>query len=225
MRVLRSADHAFSPWKNGGGTTAEIAIAPPGATLDSFDWRISMARVASDGPFSSFPGIDRTLTIIDGAALRLSVDGRTVELTTRSNPYSFPGEVAVHATRTAGDVIDLNVMSRRAHFAHRVSRIAANGTLAPPVASILCLFCADGSLEVECGGQAAHLGARDSLFIEPNAAPLRWAGNSPMLLLIEVLAVAASRLRPRVTSGKVREDFLLPDHKREAWITAHGGAY
>ena len=41
MRVFRSADHAFSPWKNGGGTTAEIAIGPPGATLDAFDWRIN----------------------------------------------------------------------------------------------------------------------------------------------------------------------------------------
>lgn len=196
MRVLRSADHAFMPWKNGGGTTAEIAIGPPGASLDAFDWRISMARVASDGPFSSFPGIDRTLAIIDGAALRLSVDGQAVELTTQSTPYSFPGEAAVHATRTAGDVIDLNVMSRRSHYAHRVSRIAANGTLIPTEASILCLFCANGSLEVERGGQTAQLGARDSLFIEPNATPLRWAGNSPTLLLIEVLAVAASRLRP-----------------------------
>lgn len=216
MRVLRSADHVFSPWKNGGGTTAEIAIAPPGATLDSFDWRISMARVASDGPFSSFPGIDRTLAIIDGAALRLSVDGQAVELTTRSNPYAFPGEAAVHAMRSAGDVIDLNVMSRRPHFAHRVRRLNAHGTLVPTEASILCLFCADGSVKVERNGQEAHLGARDSLLVEPTAAPLRWAGSSPTSLLIEVLAVAAPRLRPQPTSGKVRQDLLLPGLEREA---------
>ena len=79
MRVFRSADHAFSPWKNGGGTTAEIAIGPPGATLDAFDWRISMARVASDGPFSSFPGVDRTLSIIDGAAQRMGCCTRRSE--------------------------------------------------------------------------------------------------------------------------------------------------
>lgn len=185
------------PWKNGGGTTAEIAVGPPGSTLDSFDWRISMAHVASDGPFSSFPGIDRTLTIIDGAGLRLSVDEQVVELTARSGPFSFCGEAVTHATRTGGDVTDLNVMSRRARYAHRVRRIAARGNLVPSNASIVCLFCGDGSAAVECGGQTAQLGARDSLFIEPTAAPLRLAGDSPTLLLIEILAVSETVESPR----------------------------
>jgi hypothetical protein len=186
MRVLRSADYASMPWKNGGGTTAEIAIGPPGSALDSFDWRISMAHVASDGPFSSFPGIDRTLTIIEGAGLRLSVDERAVELTTRSDPFSFRGEAATHATRMAGDVTDLNVMSRRARFAHRVRRIAASGNFARSDASIVILFCAAGSVDVRCGEHAEQLRARDSLFIEPTPASLRLAGNSAALLLIEI---------------------------------------
>ncbi|MGE0582047.1 MAG: HutD family protein [Steroidobacteraceae bacterium] len=186
MHVLRSADHVFAPWKNGGGTTAEIAIAPPGATLDSFDWRISMARVASDGPFSCFPGIDRTLAIVAGAPLRLSVDGQALELTTRSSPCSFRGESTVHATRTAGEVVDFNVMTRRSHYAHRVSRVPAQGTFVSTQASILCLFCADGSLEVEHGGQSARLGARDALFFGPGTAPLRWTGDAPTLLLVEI---------------------------------------
>jgi len=61
MKILRSADHKRMPWKNGGGETVEIAISPQGAGLADFDWRVSMATVASDGPFSVFPGIDRTL--------------------------------------------------------------------------------------------------------------------------------------------------------------------
>ena len=52
-----------APWKNGGGSTTEIAIAPPGAGLDDFDWRISLATISEDGPFSVFPGIDRTLIL------------------------------------------------------------------------------------------------------------------------------------------------------------------
>ncbi len=43
------------PWKNGGGETAEIAVFPPSADLSEFGWRISMATVSSDGPFSAFP--------------------------------------------------------------------------------------------------------------------------------------------------------------------------
>lgn len=36
------------------------------AAHSEFDWRISMATVATDEPFSIFPGIDRTLSILDG---------------------------------------------------------------------------------------------------------------------------------------------------------------
>ena len=61
MRILRAPDYRVMPWKNGGGTTTEVAVSPEGAGLDHFDWRISMARVEQDGPFSTFPGIDRTL--------------------------------------------------------------------------------------------------------------------------------------------------------------------
>ena len=32
-----------------------------------------MARVASDGPFSEFPGIDRTLAVVKGSGLVLTI--------------------------------------------------------------------------------------------------------------------------------------------------------
>ena len=50
-------------WKNGGGSTTEIAVFPPDAGFDDFDWRVSLATVAADGPFSAFPGIERTLAM------------------------------------------------------------------------------------------------------------------------------------------------------------------
>ena len=50
----------------GGGSTTEIAVAPPGAGFDDFDWRVSLATITQDGPFSAFPGIDRTLALVDG---------------------------------------------------------------------------------------------------------------------------------------------------------------
>jgi hypothetical protein len=62
ITLLRAADHRTMPWKNGGGETTEIAVSPPHAGLADFDWRISMAKVASDGSFSIFPEIDRTFS-------------------------------------------------------------------------------------------------------------------------------------------------------------------
>jgi environmental stress-induced protein Ves len=69
MRKLAPPSYRTMPWKNGGGTTIEIARSPEppeGAGLDDLDWRVSMARVDGPGPFSRFEGVDRTLAVLDG---------------------------------------------------------------------------------------------------------------------------------------------------------------
>ncbi|MGO6905167.1 HutD family protein, partial [Rhizobium ruizarguesonis] len=89
MRILRAGDYKRMPWKNGKGETVEIAVFPPDASINDFDWRVSMATVAEDGPFSIFPGIDRTLAILDGNGMVLDVAGSSpVPLTTASDPLS-----------------------------------------------------------------------------------------------------------------------------------------
>ena len=109
------------PWKNGGGETMELAVFPEGAGFDDFDWRVSMARVASDGPFSVFLGIDRTLTLLDGAGLALRIDhaDETV-LRPQSKPVSFSGDASTAARLLDGPILDLNVMTRRGRAEHRV---------------------------------------------------------------------------------------------------------
>ena len=69
MRILRAGSHRRMPWKNGGGITTEVAISPPEATVNDFDWRISMAKVLASGPFSTFANIDRVLAVLDGEML------------------------------------------------------------------------------------------------------------------------------------------------------------
>ena len=59
------------PWKNGGGVTREIVCYPAGADIQSFEWRMSIAEVARDGPFSDFSGIDRVITLLSGNGIRL----------------------------------------------------------------------------------------------------------------------------------------------------------
>lgn len=119
MRIPRAADRAATPWKNGGGVTREVAAWPPSSGLDGFDWRVSLADVAADGPFSTFPGVDRLLTVIDGDGLALEIEGRTVRLEPGA-PFAFPGEAAVVARLTAGPIRDLNVMVRRGAWTARV---------------------------------------------------------------------------------------------------------
>ena len=124
MRLLKAESHRRMPWKNGGGETIEIAVHPPGAGLSDFDWRISMAKVASDGPFSVFPGVDRTLCVLDGDGFDLDVaGGGRRRLTVASEPLLFPADAPTTAQLLGGPVTDLNVMTRRDGFTHAVRRL------------------------------------------------------------------------------------------------------
>ncbi|TDH39324.1 HutD family protein [Pseudohoeflea suaedae] len=113
-RIYRGVERRFTPWKNGGGETAEILCEPAGAGFDDFDWRISTAKVSRSGPFSRFPGVDRVLTVIEGGAMRLRFeDGRTTEARPGSGPHRFPGDLGCDAELLADELLDLNLMVRR----------------------------------------------------------------------------------------------------------------
>ena len=131
-RLLRAADHRRMPWKNGGGETVEIAVHPQGAGLADFGWRISMATVASDGPFSLFSGTDRTLAVLSGDGMELSIEGIGDRLLTPgSAPLAFPADAPTTARLTGGPITDLNVMTRRGRFAHAMRRREGEGALPP----------------------------------------------------------------------------------------------
>ena len=172
MRILRAGDCKRMPWKNGGGETVEIAVSPENAGLAGFDWRVSMATVATDGPFSIFPGIDRTLAILDGNGMVLDIEGSTpVLLTTASDPLAFPADIPVAARLQDGAITDLNVMTRRDGLAHRLVRIDVDGSSTLPLPPSTCLFlCHGGALSFRRGGETGALAAGDALLIEDAAA-------------------------------------------------------
>jgi environmental stress-induced protein Ves len=121
-------------WKNGGGSTTEIAIEPPGAMLSDFDWRISLATISQDGPFSLFPGVDRTLALVEGPGLVLDVqnNGRFV-LGDEDIIIEFAGESVIQATLNGAPTIDFNVMTRRAVCHHKfgIRRLTGSSVFAP----------------------------------------------------------------------------------------------
>jgi environmental stress-induced protein Ves len=164
MRVIRAADCRHMPWKNGGGQTIEIAVSPEGAGLDDFDWRLSRARVESDGPFSLFPGVDRTLAVLEGEGILLGVEGRIpFGLTRDSEPFSFPADVPTHAALISGPITDLNLMTRRGKAVHSMHRLAvrADSNIAIEADEFL-LFCLSGAVRI-CDNDALRLGPLDTL--------------------------------------------------------------
>jgi environmental stress-induced protein Ves len=141
--MLRASTYRRTRWKNGGGETMEIAISPIGSSLDTFDWRISMATIASDGPFSTLAGVGRTLCILDGAGIELHLaDAPPRRLDDASPPLSFSGDDAAHARLIAGAVTDFNVMTRRDRFSHAVQRVRLRAGeqrgVPPDVRAVFC---------------------------------------------------------------------------------------
>ncbi len=128
MKLLRASDHKRMPWKNGGGETVEIAVSPDDVGLADFDWRVSMATVATDGPFSVFPGIDRTLSILEAEGMTLFIEEpQPKRLTQASDPLPFAADLPTSATLIDGTITDLNVMTRRGKLEHSIRRVGVAG--------------------------------------------------------------------------------------------------
>ncbi len=145
------------PWKNGGGTTCELAIAPEGAGLEDFAWRISCARVASSGPFSHFAGIERSLVLLDGQGLDLRLNGLPRTLRPGDPPLLFAGEDQVSAELLDGPISDLNLMTRRSAWRHELQTLQLDRTQAlPHAADILLIYCQAGPVVVQLPGATAY---------------------------------------------------------------------
>ncbi|WP_406009536.1 HutD family protein [Streptomyces sp. NBC_00637] len=121
--LLPAAGRTATAWKNGGGVTREIVCSPAGAGMAAFTWRVSLAEVAASGPFSVFPYVERTLTLVEGAGMDLTVGGRRRLVDTRHVPRDLPGDEPTDCRLLDGPVVNLNVMWRR-------------GTSAPTVAVV-----------------------------------------------------------------------------------------
>lgn len=101
-----------SRWRNGGGETREIACCP--SATEDFSWRVSIATIAQDGPFSAFPGIDRSITLLEGEGVDLLSEGQRLHRLSRPwQPFAFSGDQPLQAKLLGGSSQDFNLMTRR----------------------------------------------------------------------------------------------------------------
>lgn len=166
--IIRFADLAPARWRNGGGTTVEIARgltqSGAGSTAgEDWDWRLSIAEVDRAGDFSTFEGMDRVLTVIDGELLVLTVDGREHGLE-RYRPLRFDGGAPASAVLPTGPIRDLNLITRRGSCSGYVTILELSKKRALPLGP--------GQLGVLLQGYAATtVGDADSMGADP-ATPL-----------------------------------------------------
>jgi len=175
-----------APWKNGGGSTTEIAIAPPGASLDKFDWRISLATIAASGPFSAFPGVDRTLALVDGPGVMLEIGDEGRFVLSEDDPIvEFAGESVVSATLAGAVTTDFNVMTRRARCHHRLGRRVLSGMSEfAPRGDVTILFLAEGdSLSVCSDSERIGLVRYDAVVFDTGTVWTLEAGQATVFVV------------------------------------------
>jgi environmental stress-induced protein Ves len=113
-KVLTENDFTQMLWRNGGGYTTQVFLIEDTSGKTPFLFRISQAMVDHSGPFSFFPGIDRTLLLIHGNGLRLDFSQTDSFLIYKDTPpLHFRGEDKVECTLVNGPCLDFNVMVNR----------------------------------------------------------------------------------------------------------------
>ncbi|WP_395293281.1 HutD family protein [Kitasatospora hibisci] len=161
IQVLRAADRPATAWLNGGGVTREVAGFPAGAGAAAFDWRVSLADVASAGPFSEFTGIDRVITLVDGAGMALTVDGIEHLVDAPFRPFAFSGDAATDCRLLGGPVVDFNVMTRRERTTADLGLATAPRLVDVPADATALLVCLSGAA-VLTAADATASGGRGS---------------------------------------------------------------
>ncbi|TKC79244.1 HutD family protein [Trinickia terrae] len=130
-------------WANGGGSTRTIAKRAAGD--GGIEWRVSLATLNGPAKFSQFPGVDRTLLLLDEGAVDLhSQDGAW--FARPGQPVQFPGDLLIWASVPARPVGVLNVMTRRG--AWQASVDMASDSLRISAASTHLVLCVAGQWSV-----------------------------------------------------------------------------
>ena len=166
-RVIPANEYRRERWRNGLGWTREIHASMP-VTGGAWAWRLSIAEIEQDAPFSLFPGVDRELVLLSGNGLRLRFDdGDVNELHPPHDRMRFAGESAVTGELLDGPTQDFNLMWRRdaidAQLWHR------------PLVGPMVIFADVGTTWV------VHLIAGHARFADESGLPELAAGDTALL--------------------------------------------
>ena len=175
--VIPANEYHRERWRNGLGWTREIHAAG-----EPWQWRLSIAEIDQDAPFSSFPGVDRELVLLSGNGLRLRFDdGESTLLEPPHGRLRFAGERAVTGELVDGPTQDFNLMWRRdaidAQLWHR------------PLVGPMVIFAEAGTT------WAVHLLAGQARFADDSGLPGLEAGDTALLV------AGAQRLRHVLDGG------------------------
>jgi environmental stress-induced protein Ves len=154
------------PWANGRGTSFEIAS--DRNDVGEWTWRLAMAPVSEDGPFSRIECVNRFLAVIEGNGMVLSVDRKKIQCQPM-HVVRFRGDAITAAALTEGPILDINLMVRRNETEGEMTVVSESGTISRAsivvaVGGIAKLRCEESTIDldrhdaiVDCDGEMLSL--------------------------------------------------------------------
>jgi environmental stress-induced protein Ves len=137
--IVSTWDIHPTAWKNGAGTTREIAAYRSAGPAADFDWRISVADLTRDASFSRFSGSDRTFLVASGAGVVLDIDGASSVLN-EGQSIAFSGERDVSVALPHGPATAVNLMTGRScRGVMRVLPVEGSHSLTAATVAVLVL--------------------------------------------------------------------------------------
>lgn len=171
-------------WKNNAGWTREICACRRdgvgGLAVADWDWRLSIAEIEADAPFSLFPGVERELVLLSGNGVRLRFDdGQTHELMPPHQRLRFRGDRALRGELLDGPTEAFNLMWRHA-------RVAATLWHRPLVGAMVAFVDAGETWAVHVlAGDASITGDGLSLALAQGDTALLQAGDARVRHVID----------------------------------------
>ena len=199
-RYLPRDGYTSMPWRNGVGVTREIARAP--ALGERFAWRLSLASLQVSGPFSSYPGYQRCVALVDGHGFHLHVAGAEAQkLAVRGAHALFAGAAEARCELLDGPCTDLSLMVLDPGTIDGITRIDVIGehVLKTVPGKLQVLFVlhgavacrpVDSSIAAESVAPTFKLNTNDTLLIPGGGHS--WSLNRATSATAEVLAISFS---------------------------------
>ena len=178
ISTLDPAQYRRTPWKNGGGTTIDIA--------EQGDvWRFGRTPIVASGPFSDYAGFDRVQVRVAGRGLVLVTPDGEIDVRTPLKPVRFRGETPITSRLEAGPVEVVNLIGKRAAVRIDLAVLDRDDTQTLSAGTHLA-YCPDGPATVTIDGSRRDLGADHGLRIEA-AGPTMIGCTRGVLLLGSVI--------------------------------------
>jgi hypothetical protein len=168
-----------TPWKNGGGTTIDIA------ELDDV-WRFGRTPITVPGPFSDYSGFDRLQVLVAGRGLVLETPDGEIDVRQPFKPVRFRGETPIKSRLEAGPVEVVNLIGARA--AVRIALEVMRPRVVQTAEAGTHIAYATGEAELEIDGVRHPLAADHALRIEAQR-PTMIGCTRGVLLLGSVICV------------------------------------